>query len=227
MSGQQPGGPLAPFLIDPSSWWHDATEAVWSTIATSWPLLAVTAAAAAVTWQTTRVRAHRARQSRLTAGGTVLAILVPPTVEPTAAEALWSHLVGLLRPWWRRVGKGQPHLAFEYRFTADGLRIRLWAPASVPQILLRRAVEAAWPGAHTRLDSRWWKPCSVGRDRSRRPGGWHWPSAFATTRTRRSGCVRHWPRCVSRPRNSGLGGSRWPCGTCRSRAHDWDAPATG
>ena len=66
-------------------------------------------------------------------------------------EVLWGQLTGLLRPWWRRITAGQPHLAFEYAWSSDGLTVRLWLPAAVPTALVRRAVEAAWPGAHTRL----------------------------------------------------------------------------
>ncbi|MEY9963349.1 hypothetical protein ABIA33_001382 [Streptacidiphilus sp. MAP12-16] len=110
------------------------------------PTLAATATAAAVG----RRGLHRRHQRQLTAGGHALAILAPPVVDPAGAEALWSHLVGLLRPWWKRALGQQPHLVFIYHFTSAGLEVHLWAPASVPSVLLHRAVEAAWPGAHTR-----------------------------------------------------------------------------
>ena len=95
-----------------------------------------------------QVWAHYRRQRQLTAFGHTVVIWAPPTVEPAGAHALWSHLTGLLRPWWKRAIGLQPHLAFEYHFTRAGLTVRLWAPASVPLVLLHRAVESAWPGAH-------------------------------------------------------------------------------
>jgi len=95
-----------------------------------------------------RIAVHRRHQEQLTATGHSVVIWAPPTVDPSGAPALWAHLIGLLRPWWKRTLGQQPHLAFEYHFTRAGLEVRLWAPSSVPLPLLHRAVEAAWPGAH-------------------------------------------------------------------------------
>ncbi|WP_170068096.1 helicase HerA domain-containing protein [Lentzea guizhouensis] len=78
-------------------------------------------------------------------------VLAPPTVDPAGGAALWSNLVGLLRPGWRRTLGGQPHLACEYVFSEAGVAIRLWVPGVIPPGLVERAVEAAWPGAHTRV----------------------------------------------------------------------------
>ncbi|WP_052281138.1 type IV secretory system conjugative DNA transfer family protein [Nocardia vulneris] len=91
---------------------------------------------------------HRARLGR---GARHVVILSPPTLEARAAQALWSHLVGLLRPAWKRLLCGQPHLSFEYKVTGDaGVTLALWVPASVPPGLVERAVASAWPGARTR-----------------------------------------------------------------------------
>ena len=65
---------------------------------------------------------------------------------------LWGHLTGLLRPAWARWWHGQPHLGWEYTWAggaAAGMSIRLWVPGTIPPGLIERAVEAAWPGAHT------------------------------------------------------------------------------
>ncbi|WP_042369493.1 type IV secretion system DNA-binding domain-containing protein [Streptacidiphilus neutrinimicus] len=139
------GGVLGRFLLDPTS----PLTTVAGLAASDWmPVLAAvtgavgTAAAGVVLW-------HRAGQRRLTGRGHSLEILVPAGVDAAGANALWAHLRGLLRPWWRRLLGEQPHLAFEYLFTASGLSLRLWAPGVVPLALLQRAVEAAWPGAHT------------------------------------------------------------------------------
>ncbi|WP_152645631.1 helicase HerA domain-containing protein, partial [Streptacidiphilus albus] len=96
----------------------------------------------------TRLLLHRRRQRQLTADGYSLVIWAPPVIDPASAAALWSHLTGLLRPWWKRTLGQQQHLVFEYHFTTAGLAVRLWAPATVPAVLLHRAVESAWPGAH-------------------------------------------------------------------------------
>jgi hypothetical protein len=92
----------------------------------------------------------RQRHARMLTDARLLTILAPPTVDPAGAAAVWSNLVGLLRPSWRRAWTGQPHLCWEYGFSDAGVSIRLWVPGTVPPGLVERAVEAAWPGAHTR-----------------------------------------------------------------------------
>jgi hypothetical protein len=86
----------------------------------------------------------------LQADARCVTVLAPPTVDPAGGAAIWSNLVGLLRPAWKRWFTGQPHLALEYTFTEHGVSIRLWVPGVVPPHLVERAVEAAWPGSHTR-----------------------------------------------------------------------------
>lgn len=109
------------------------------------PVLA-TAAAGAWAWRRWwRRRCHL----RLTAGARMVIVRVPPQPDATGGTALWSHLVGLLRPAWHRALTGQPHLAFEFTFSQTGVGLRLWVPGSIPPGLVERAVEAAWPGAHT------------------------------------------------------------------------------
>ena len=76
-------------------------------------------------------------------------VLAPPDVDPQGAATLWTNLVALLRPAWRRALGGQPHLAFELTATDAGLTIAWWVPGHVPPGLVERAVEAAWPGART------------------------------------------------------------------------------
>ena len=81
-------------------------------------------------------------------------MLAPPRVDPDGAAALWGNLAGLLRPRWRRLLFGQPHLCFEYLITADGSTIRIWVPGPIPPGLIEHAVTAAWPGATTRTTRR-------------------------------------------------------------------------
>ncbi|MBA0127289.1 ATP-binding protein [Haloechinothrix sp. YIM 98757] len=106
-------------------------------------------------------------QDRLHDQARVVTILAPPTVDPDGAEAAWSNLVGLLRPKWARLVGGQPHLAWEYVFGHDGVQIRLWVPGTVPPGMVERAVEAAWPGAHTRTEQAT-PPLAVAADEGRR-----------------------------------------------------------
>ncbi|MFI6326505.1 type IV secretory system conjugative DNA transfer family protein [Nonomuraea sp. NPDC050556] len=89
------------------------------------------------------------RQSHLTRRARCVEILAPPVANMPGAEALWGNLIGLLRPAWKRLLLGQPHLAFEYVFGVGGIRIRLWIPGAVPQYLVEHAIEAAWPSART------------------------------------------------------------------------------
>jgi hypothetical protein len=94
-------------------------------------------------WWIRRCRARFASNARM------VTVLVPPGVDPAGGVVLWSNLVGLLRPAWRRWFFGQPHVVWEYAFSDTGVAIGLWVPGIVPPGLIERAVEAAWPGAHT------------------------------------------------------------------------------
>ncbi|MEU1984416.1 DUF87 domain-containing protein [Nocardia sp. NPDC019395] len=91
------------------------------------------------------------RRRRLGADARQITVLTPPEVDPKGAYTLWAHLTGQLRPAWRRVVLGQPHLGFEYAVTPEaGVAIRIWVPGQLPPGLVERAVASAWPGAHTR-----------------------------------------------------------------------------
>ncbi|MCK2241852.1 MULTISPECIES: type IV secretory system conjugative DNA transfer family protein [unclassified Crossiella] len=92
---------------------------------------------------------RRRNHTRLATDARLITVLAPPTVEPTGAITLWANLIGLLHPAWKRLLHGQPHLSFEYDFTANGLQIQLWVPGLIPPGLVERAIEAAWPGART------------------------------------------------------------------------------
>ncbi|QGK72253.1 type IV secretion system DNA-binding domain-containing protein [Allosaccharopolyspora coralli] len=133
--------PSAPFrhLVNAvCSWWQ-----AWAPLALPGVVLAVVAVLAVRRWWFLRCQNALHPQARL------VTILAPPEVDPDGAKAVWSNLVGLLRPLWARLAHGQPHLAWEYVFSHDGVQIRLWVPGTVPPQMVERAVEAAWPGAHT------------------------------------------------------------------------------
>jgi hypothetical protein len=100
-----------------------------------------------------RRRWRRYCHAQLVADARLVTVLAPPTVDPAGGQALWGNLVGLLRPAWRRWLTGQPHVACEYVFSETGVGIRWWVPGVIPPGLVERAVEAAWPGAHTRVGS--------------------------------------------------------------------------
>ncbi|MER5477528.1 DUF87 domain-containing protein [Streptomyces sp. NPDC002734] len=148
----QPSGLLVDFLIHPENFgpaalFHATVDWLGPAAPLLLPCLLVAASAGTVARR--RLLDHRHRQ--WSTGARMVEILVPPNVAPNGGRVLWAQLAGLLRPWWRRLVSGQPHLAFEYSWTHTGLRIRLWVPGTIPLDLVRRAVEAAWPGAHTRV----------------------------------------------------------------------------
>ena len=64
-------------------------------------------------------RVARVRHRRLQDGARLVTVLAPPRPDPDGAAALWGNLAGLLRPRWRRLLFGQPHLCFEYHLTAQ------------------------------------------------------------------------------------------------------------
>ncbi|MEV0598477.1 type IV secretion system DNA-binding domain-containing protein [Streptomyces sp. NPDC050315] len=137
---------MVDFLLDPLGTLTAIGHTAWPVVRTWLPLLATFPAIPPV-----RACLRRWRSVRMARGAQCITIAAPPDVDPRGAEALWANLAGLARPWWRRPAGGQPHLAFEYAFDTDGCHIRLWLPGSVPHAMISRAIEAAWPGSHTRI----------------------------------------------------------------------------
>ncbi|MGH2767813.1 MAG: type VI secretion protein, partial [Actinomycetota bacterium] len=97
------------------------------------------------------IRALAARSH--SGSGRHLRILPPPEVDPDGAVTLWMALHALIRPWWRRIVSGQPHLAWELAADGQEAEIHLWVPRLVPPGLVERAVESAWPGARVEQGS--------------------------------------------------------------------------
>ncbi|MFD9735697.1 type IV secretory system conjugative DNA transfer family protein [Umezawaea sp. NPDC059074] len=143
------GSPLNDYLRNPSAAIETVLShlreltLVWGPIAG--PALAALVAVAVVARRRWRRRFHE----QLVADARLVTVLAPPTVDAAGAITLWSNLVGLLRPGWLRRFTGQPHLAFELAFSDHGVQIHLWVPGLVPPGMVERAIEAAWPGAHT------------------------------------------------------------------------------
>jgi hypothetical protein len=149
-SGDVLASPVDDYLRDPLGAFEHALACLrdlgvtWGPIAA--PVLAIAVATAVIARRRWRRRFHE----RLVTDARLITVLAPPTVDPSGAITVWSNLVGLLRPGWLRRFGGRPHLAFELTFTEDGVQIGLWVPGLVPPGMVERAIEAAWPGAHTR-----------------------------------------------------------------------------
>ncbi|MFF4778999.1 type IV secretory system conjugative DNA transfer family protein [Microtetraspora fusca] len=111
------------------------------------PQAALVIAAGLSTLTVARSVLLRLRHSGLEPGARLIDISSPPQCDPQAAIVLWSQLIGLLRPAWKRALYGQPHLAWEYLADEAGVRIRMWVPGVVPPGMVEKAIQAAWPGA--------------------------------------------------------------------------------
>ncbi|WP_244320645.1 helicase HerA domain-containing protein [Streptomyces melanosporofaciens] len=144
-----PESPIGDYLRDPSGAMHAVLVHIhrWM-LAWGWIVgPAVVATATTLVWG--RWWWRRRCRRRLAADARVVQILPPPAVDAAGAAALWANLVGLLRPAWRRWLTGQPHLAFEYLFDRETVRLQVWVPSQIPPGMIERAIESAWPGAHT------------------------------------------------------------------------------
>src|SRR5262245_18522709 len=100
---RDPGGALFTLLGDLRAW-----AITWGPVVG--PVLGVVVAGFAIGRRWWARRCH----ARLLAGARQVTVLAPPSVDPAGGAALWSNLVGLLRPAWRRWFTGQPHVACEY-----------------------------------------------------------------------------------------------------------------
>lgn len=145
-------GPLGRLLTDPWGAIQSVLTELWSWVQTWGPITAPAIVLMATGSGLLRRWWYLRCQDALHERSRVITILAPPRVDSDGAEAMWSNLVGLVRPMMQRLTTGQPHLAWEYVFGHDGVQIRLWVPGVVPPGMVERAVEAAWPGAHTRTD---------------------------------------------------------------------------
>lgn len=148
-SGGGVSGLLERFLKHPDVLTTDlpgaALHAVTAWAPTLGPICAIVLSLA---WVVRTLRRRR-QLERWWADARLITITPPPEVEEAGGPAFWGNLIGLMRPPLRRLLEGQPHLAFEYTWTSAGARIQVWVPGVIPPGLIERAVEAAWPGAHT------------------------------------------------------------------------------
>ncbi|WP_194891339.1 type IV secretory system conjugative DNA transfer family protein [Catenulispora pinisilvae] len=114
------------------------------------PALGAASCSALAYWHVMQAQHHRAVTD---AAARYVVLKLPPEVEPGCAEAFWTHIHALLRPKWRRLLDRQPHLAFEFRWTSNGLNLGIWVPASISAGVVATAAEAAWPGVHAQIVS--------------------------------------------------------------------------
>ena len=140
--------PFGRYLQDPWGTLGHAARHLGQVAAATGHRLAVPVAAALLLAVAGRVVLGRWRAARLRRGARLVEILQPPEVDPQSAVAFWRNLRGLLHQ--RRLLQGRPHVALELRWTPAGLCIGVWVPGMVAPRLVERAVQAAWPGAHTR-----------------------------------------------------------------------------
>jgi len=149
LAPHRPSGPLARYLAHPgpttARLLHHVAHVLAHVAVTAGPVALGVAVAALVALSAARAAQGR----RMARGARLVEVLSPPVVDPEGAATLWSNLVALLRPAWRRVLFGQPHLGFELVASDAGLTISIWVPGGIPPGLVERAVEAAWPGART------------------------------------------------------------------------------
>lgn len=148
-----PHGPLVTFLTDPNAFIAQTWNGLASWVTTWWPVAAPSVIAVSGLVSGARL-VLRARHRRLMANGARLtSVQLPPQAAPDSAGKFWSHLHAVLRPRWRRLLDGQPHLTFEYCFTEHGATIGIWVPGTIPPGVVETAVESAWPGARTTCSS--------------------------------------------------------------------------
>src|ERR1700728_1115619 len=149
LPGPAPTGPLGHYLVRPGA----TTAQLLHPLARVGAHLAITfgpaTAGVALAGLVAVTVCRRVQAARVGDGARLVRVLPPPDVDPQGAATLWTNLVALLRPAWRRFLGGQPHLGFELTASDGGLTIAIWVPGQIPSGLVERAVEAAWPGART------------------------------------------------------------------------------
>ena len=144
-----PSGPLAHYLAHPGATTTQLLHHLAHDLGQLAAPVLLPAATVALLAAVTITLVRHAQARRLGRDARLVQVLAPPDVDPHGATTLWTNLVALLRPAWRRALGAQPHLAFELTATDGGLQLAWWVPATVPPGLVERAVEAAWPGART------------------------------------------------------------------------------
>lgn len=135
-------------VTEPKEFVRDVQHAATHAIDDAMPWLVGAAISVAITAVAVALL-RRARCNAMAEGARRVRILAPPEVAESGALTLWMGLHAILRPAWKRLLYGQPHLAWEVVADPDLIEIALWIPRRIPPGLVERAVESAWPGART------------------------------------------------------------------------------
>jgi hypothetical protein len=142
--------PLVRFLMDallhPQAFWNRARTAVGDWVDGIAPVVIVVVVAVALIVIGARAFVF-VRDLRTGRSGRRIRILPPPQIPENGGEFLWTVLHGFIRPRWRRLISGQPHLSWETRASTDDVEISIWVPEELPISYVERAVDSAWPGA--------------------------------------------------------------------------------
>jgi hypothetical protein len=148
-----PNGWLARYLLDPAGFTSGLVHHVLDGLAHAARVVGPPLATAAIVLVAGRLVLARWQGVRQQRGTRFVAILPPPEVDPAGAESLWRNLAGQLRPGWRGLLRGRPHVSFELAWSGCGERFGMWLPASVPASRVEHAIQAVWPGAATTTDA--------------------------------------------------------------------------
>jgi hypothetical protein len=141
-----PEGPLARFLLDPVGYTRHLLEAAQGTAGPIARGVALVAVISLVGYLGLRL-VRKQPEARFGIGARKLRIFPGPEVNADGAAILWMGLHALLRPAWKRLVYGQPHLSWEVIARGHDVSIGLWVPSGVPPGLVEQAVQSAWPGA--------------------------------------------------------------------------------
>jgi hypothetical protein len=144
-----PSGPLGNYLTHPGATTSHLVDHLSHVVGHIAIAFGPAAASVALVGLVALTVIRRAQAARMGEDARLVVVLTPPDVDLQGAATLWTNLVALLRPAWRRFLGGQPHLGFELTASDGGLTIAIWVPGQIPPGLVERAVEAAWPGART------------------------------------------------------------------------------
>lgn len=143
---EMPEGPVARFLLDPAGYTRHLLEMAQQLVWGLGRFAIIFALAVAGSFVVSRWFRFR-RNARLSRDSRAFRILPGPDVGPEGAVLLWMALHALLRPPWKRLMFGQPHLSWEVFANGHDADIRLWVAAGVPPGLVEQAVQSAWPGS--------------------------------------------------------------------------------
>jgi hypothetical protein len=141
-----PSGTFVRWLTDPFGLYKELIGKLSDAFATAFPFVLVTGAGFLVLYLAARMF-RRSRDRKASSEGRHLQILPPPEVDRDGAVTLWMALHALIRPRWKRLFFGQPHLAWELTTQGGEASLSVWVPASVPPGLVEQAIENSWPGA--------------------------------------------------------------------------------